>query len=176
MPLVESSLNQSLRDIFEGVPSYPLDAPEAGAKWASAYANYASTATAGGTLPVPLSLNGAKNTLASALSAGFTAAKEAAGPDGLATAAAALEAAFVAFWFAPPIQFAAIPPLVTGVVSTALPGLGIALSPIFAAGVVQKASAAQQASAVAAALHAWTKTVQVTTTGPSGPNPPVPLI
>jgi hypothetical protein len=103
-----------------------------------------------------------------------------AGSGGVAVVAAAIDKAFVNFWFEPPVVFASPPgPVIAGLVSLAPPGVLLApLSAIFAAGGAPAVTAAEQADAIAGALDAWTKTVMVINTPvtPPGPaNPAVPL-
>lgn len=185
MPLNNDLLSNGFKDLFEGKdPSqpgkkvFPPDATEAGKKWAGIYKKYAEGAQAGATQPLAPLLLAAQNTLAGALTAGFTAAQSAPPPTAVAALAAALDVAFVAFWMTP-IAFATppppAPPTMTGVVSIAPPGVltGLLIG-MFTTGVLQKKSAADQADALATILDAWTKTVMVVNTPVTPPGPPLP--
>ncbi len=182
MPLNRNSLGQSLQNLFDGEPEFPADEAAAGKRWASAYREYTTNALAGATRPVSASLIAAENLLGNALGSAFTAAKQAK-LTGLAVLAPLVDAAFVAFWFAPPIAFAnpppPAPPTMAGVVSLAPPGvLGGLLTTAFTAGGAPGITTGQQADAIATALDTWTKTVMVINTPvtpPGPPTPPVPL-
>jgi hypothetical protein len=172
--LSRTSLAGALEDLFEGAGGALASETQAGERWGAAYRGYAANALAGTTAPLGASLKGAESTLAGRLAGGFTAAKAA---GGVAALAALMDAAFVAFWLAPPVAFAIPrtgPPSMTGIVSLAPAGvLEGALSALFLAGVAQQASAAQQARALAAALDAWTRTVLVINTPVTPPGPPL---
>lgn len=186
MPLNKTLLSNRLKDIFEGNDPaqpgeivFPPDETEAGKKWAEAYKKYAEGAQAGATTPLPPSLTAAQTALAGALAAGFTAAKGAPPPAAISGLASAMDLAFVAFWMAPPIAFAAppppAPPTMAGVVTVAPPGvLSAALIALFTSGVADKKTAAQQADAIATLLDTWTKTVMVVNTPITPPGPPLP--
>jgi hypothetical protein len=169
----------ALEDLFEGAGGHPAKETEAGKRWAGVYRGYATKAVAGTTAPLDLALTGAESTLAGTLAGGFTAAK-ASGPGGVAALAALMDAAFVAFWLAPPVAFVIPPtgpPTMTGVVSAAPPGVLVGvLNGLFLAGVAQKASAAQQAQALASALDGWTRTVMVINTSVVPPGLPLPAV
>jgi hypothetical protein len=183
MPLNRSSLGQGLKDLFEGKPDFPSDEAAAGQRWATLYRQYAANAQAGATRPLTASLTAAEGILGNALGGAFTAAKQA-GLAGLGVLTPLLDAAFVAFWLAPPVAFAnpppPTPPAIAGVVSVAPPGvLAGLLAAAFAAGGAPGVTAGQQAEAIATALDAWTKTVMVINTPvtpPGPPAPPVPLL
>jgi hypothetical protein len=163
MPLLPATLENGLRDVFEGMPSYPADAAAAGSAWAAAYRSYAAGALAGAVPALPASLPGAEAVLAGRLAGAFAAEQAP------ATLAAALDTAFVGFWLGPPpIGFSAPP--ITGAVTVALPGvLTGTLSTIFALGVLDARAAAEQAQALAGALDSWTRSVQATNATPGGP-------
>jgi hypothetical protein len=179
MALKSAALASALEDLFEGAEGYPASEADAGKRWAEVYRSYAANAVAGTTAPVSVALGGAEETLAGTLAGGFTAAK-AAGPGGVAALAAVMDAAFVAFWLAPPVAFAIPPtgpPTMTGVVSASPPGVLVgALNALFLAGVAQKPSAAQQAQTLAAALDGWTRTVMVINTSVVPPGLPLPAV
>ena len=180
MPLNRTSLAQGLRDLFEGKPDFPTDEPAAGQRWASVYRQYAGNAQAGATRPLTPSLTAAEGLLGNALGGAFSAAKQA-GLAGLAVLTPLLDAAFVAFWLAPPVVFASppppAPPTLAGVVSVAPPGvLAGLLAAAFAAGGAPGTTAGQQAEAIATALDAWTKTVLVINTPVTPPGPPAPPV
>ena len=179
MPLRSTALASALEDLFEGAGGHPADEAEAGQRWAAAYRSYAADAVAGTTAPLNASLRGAEQILAGTLAGGFAVAK-AAGPGGATALAAIMDAAFVAFWLAPPVAFAIPPtgpPTMTGVVFAAPPGmLANGLGILFLAGVAQQAAAAQQARALAAALDGWTRTVLVINTPVTPPGPPLPPV
>lgn len=125
--------------------NFPATHSEAGKRWAQAYGDYAAAAMslAGGS-PI---VQGAVDALGGVLGNLFAG--------GLA--APAMDAAFVAFWLAPPMAFAGpFPGVVTAVPS--VPGL----AGVFASNVEGKASADAAMGAIAAALHAFTLTVIVT--------------
>lgn len=179
MPLKQTALASSLQNLFEGKPSYPADVPEAGRWWAASYRQYAADALAGPTAPAATALTAAQTRLASALANGFTAASNA-GPAGAAVLAAAMDAAFVAFWLAPAVPFAPplpAPPAFAGVVTVAPPGVLAGLLPAaFTAGLLEGAGAPSQANAIATALHAWTISVMVVNTPLTPPGPPLPPV
>jgi hypothetical protein len=179
MPLSGATLASALEELFEGDGGYPADEPAAGRRWAEAYRGYAANALAGTTAPLEVGLTGAEQTLASALANGFTTAG-AAGPGAVTALAAAMDAAFVAFWLTQPVAFALPPigpPTMTGIVTVAPPGvLATALSALFLAGVAQQASVAQQAQVLAAALDGWTRSVLVVNTPVTPPGPPLPPV
>jgi hypothetical protein len=170
MPLVVATLSDALREVFTG---FPESASAAAEQIAGAYGDYAGGAIAGPTAPVSVAVDAAVPRLSAAVANAFTGS----GPAGAAAVAAALDIAFVAFWLGPPpMPFlpSAGPPTPAGVVTLAPPGvLSTALAGVLTAGVATRATADAQASAIAAALDVWTRTVMVTNT-PPGP-PPVPL-
>jgi hypothetical protein len=169
MALDSGSLTDALTAVFDGRDGFPKTAQTAGAAWASSYRQYAAEANAGPTAPLAAALNAAETALGGLLGAAFAAARDG-DPSKLAEN---LDKAFVAFWKTPPVGFAA--PNITGVVSIAALGvLEPALAAVFAAGPVQRRSAAQQAQAIAGVLDGWTRTVTVVNT-PPGPNFPVLL-
>ena len=169
MPLVSTGLTHSLTELFSGNPGYPADADAAASAIAAAYKGYAANALAGVTTPLSPSLAGAQTTLETSLASAFRSA-QAAGNAGLSALAAALDAAFVAFWLTPPVAFAAPP--IAGVVTTALPGQMQSLfTALFQNGVASQASAASQASSLASVLDTWTRTVVVTNTPPPPATP-----
>ena len=181
MALVKSKLQNPLRDLFEGTNGFPPSQADAAANLAAIYRTYATDAAAAATKPVAALLTTAGNTLGSALTAAFTAAQDA-GPSGVATLGLAMDAAFVAFWLAPPMTF--VFPItgtvtIAGVVTVVTPGvLGPALTSLFLAGAAGGPTAAQQAQGLATALDTWTRTVMVVNTPitpPGPPTPPIPL-
>jgi hypothetical protein len=174
-----SGLVRGLKDLFEGTDGYPAGDAEAGQRWAEIYRAYAGAALAGPTAPVADSLQGAEARLAGALAAAFTAAR-AAGAASLATLTPLADAAFVSFWLGPPVAFVTPPPpaapAVVGVVTAAPPGvLSPGLSAVLGTAGAKDATAAQQATSIAAVLDRWTRTVLVLNTPPGPPAPPVPL-
>ncbi|MFI7128803.1 hypothetical protein ACIBQ1_24080 [Nonomuraea sp. NPDC050153] len=169
MPLDAKALGDDLTALFEGRKGFPESTADAAKAWAKIYRDYAANGRAGTAAPLATGLDTAETNLAKALDPIFTAARGGAAK----TFATDLDAAFVAFWFTPPVQFAAPP--VTGAVTAAPPGvLGPALATVFTAGAAAGSSAADQAKAVAAAIDTWTRTVIVTITPPVPPSP-VPL-
>jgi len=180
MPLNGSSLSDALSGLFQGQPSYPADATDAGKKWANAYRTYAATALAATTAPLSASLIAAESKLANSLAGAFTAAQQA-GPGGIAVLTPLVDVAFVAFWMTPPVAFAAPPPpapaTMAGVVSVAVPGvLTTGLAGAFAAGAAPGVTVAQQAQAIATMLDAWTRKVVVVNTPITPPGPPLPPV
>lgn len=176
MALDSNELRDALTDMFEGKGGFPESSVAAAKRLAGIYQLYASAAEAGQTRPVVASLVGAAEALASVVGAALDAGK-AAGPEGVPALGIAMDKAFVAFWFMPPVALV-FPttgtPTIEGIVTTALPGiLGPALTSLFERGVSTGATAAQQAQAMAVYLHDWTRTVMVLNT-PPGP-PAVPL-
>jgi hypothetical protein len=164
VPLNKVNLTQALQDLFEGKPlsggkpAHPQTATAAGDRWATAYADYATGATAGPTAPTAGLIPAAKIPLASALATAFQA-----GADTNVPAIAAMDTAFVAFW----TGMTFVGPGVTGVVSLVPPppSLTGALSAAFQAGVAHPApSAAAQASKIADAFNTWTTSVMVLNT------------
>jgi hypothetical protein len=181
MPLDKSPLANGLRDMFEGKPEFASSESDAAQTISDLYRQYAGNAVAGPTSPLSVSLTGAGTALSQALKGAFTAAKSA-GPAGVTALGVALDSAFVAFWLAPPVAFATPPtgpPTIAGLVTVAPPGiLAPGLTALFTSGVAQKASAGDQADALAALLDAWTRTVFVVNTPvtpPGSPSPPAPL-
>lgn len=175
MPLQASGLEEALKDVFEGAGGYPADAAEAGRRWAKAYKDYAAGAVAGPTAPVAALLATAETTLAGVLEAGFTAASQA-GPGGLAAVLPLLDAAFVGFWLAPPVQFVVPvpPPVIAGVVSLATPGvLSAGLAGPLGSATDETATAVRQAQLLSTVLDGWTRTVMVLNTPVTPPGPPV---
>jgi hypothetical protein len=169
MPLNSRGLGDDLAALFEGRNGYPASTAEAGKAWAAIYRGYAAEAHAGTAAPLAPGLAAAETALAGALETIFTDAQGGAA----GTIASDLDAAYVAFWLTPPVQFATA--TVTGAVTVAPPGvLGPAFATVFAAGAAQSKSAADQAKALADALDTWTRTVIVAITPPVPPTP-VPL-
>jgi hypothetical protein len=166
MPLTPGALGDGLAALFEGRNGYPASTTEAAKAWAAIYRGYAAAALAGAAAPLAPGLAAAESALAGQLDTIFKRARDGA----TGTIAGDLDAAFVAFWLTPAIQFASPP--VTGAVTVAPPGvLGPALAGVFAAGAAQGNSAADQARAMAAAIDAWTRTVVVVITPPVPPAP-----
>jgi hypothetical protein len=168
VPLVKAKLTQALSDMFQGKPAFAENASAAGVAWASAYADYASGATAGVAVPAPGVITTKQSALGPALGTAFKT-----GADTNAPAIAAMESAFDVFWAAVP--FAG--PGATGAVSVVPPppALTSALTAVFAAGVPASGpapSAADQARAIADALHTWTTAIFVALS--TGGSPPVP--
>jgi len=154
-----ATLKNGIKAISE---SPPTSFVEAGTRWADAYAAYASAAQSpmGG---APLGVAAAKPVLASALAAAF------AGGVIPATTAAAMDAAFTAFWLTPPMTFVGVPP---GAVTAVGAGtLVAALIAAAAANLASQADADGAAASMAAAIHAHASTVIVT-----HPVVPTPLI
>ncbi len=181
MPLNKTSLQNKLKDLFEGKNGFPSSEADAAQKIATIYRQYTADAVAGTTQPLAASLTAVESTLWDALGSAFTAAK-ASGPAGVAVLGLAIDDAFVAFWLTEPVAFAIPPtgpPTMIGVVSLAPPGvLAPGLIALLIAGVVSSPSAAEQAQAMATILDTWTRTVMVVNTPvtPPGPSaPPVPL-
>ena len=180
MPLNGTSLSNALSGLFQGQPSYPQTATDAGKKWANAYRTYAANALAATTAPLSASLTAAEATLANALAGAFTVAQQA-GPGGIAVLTPLMDVAFVAFWMTPPVAFAVpappAPATMAGVVSVTPPGvLAASLAGVFAAGVAPAITAAQQAQAIASVLDSWTRTVMVVNTPVTPPGPPLPPV
>lgn len=149
MALSPGTLAAELTPVFGGTDSFV----SAGAEWARAYKKYAETAQAGLALPIFTGVEEA--VLAASLAAAFAAgiAAPAATPD-------FMEAAFIAFWMAPPVVFGA------GVVTVAPPGLAVLIRATFPVNLL--AATASAASAVlAGAIDVWTRTVTVTLPGPT---------
>jgi hypothetical protein len=179
MPLDPLKLASALTDLFQGKPAFPADPAKAGEQWAEIYRKYASEAVAGTTAPVGAVLNTAATALAKALAAAFIAATVA-GPAGAAAFLPLLDAAFRAFWGTPiPFAFPPLPapPTITGVVTVPASGsLAGQMSTALAAGLLPGAAASLQGTAIASALHAWSKTISVTNTAaPAPPQSPVNL-
>jgi hypothetical protein len=170
MPLDPGALADGLTALFDGRDGYPRTTAEAARAWAARYRTYVGAARAAATAPLPAALDAAESGLADRLDQVFTAARGGAA----GAVASGLDAAFVAFWSAPPVTFAFPgPPAVSGVVTLAPPGvLGAALGARLAAGTATAATAAAQARALAAVLDGWTRTVVVVNT-PPGPSAPV---
>lgn len=147
MALVSAVLANSLAPTFAGVDTFAT----AGNGWASAYATYALSATAGVALPAFTGLE--RQLLAANLTAAF-----ALGIIDSSAAMSAMELAFQAFWFLPPVIFG------TGVVSVAPPGLAALIAATFPANILA-ATSAEAASNIASALDTWTRTVIVTFPG-----------
>src|SRR5581483_9078163 len=102
MPLNAGGLADGLRAVFGG---FPQSTAEAARSWASLYRTYAGTGTAGPAVPLPAALDAARSTLADHLDGLFARAV-----GGVTDRFADdLDAAFVAFWSAPAIGFAAPP-------------------------------------------------------------------
>lgn len=126
--------------------SFPTSYSDAGRRWAEAYGAYAAAAMS--------SINGVPNVtgaiavLASKLAGAFASG----------AAAPAMDAAFVAFWLAPPVAFAgAFPGVITAV------GSVVGFAAIFAHNISGKASADAACGTLAAGIHAFTLTVICTT-------------
>jgi len=176
--LLVTDLQRALRDLFEGRPHdaedkpvFPGGADAAGKKWADAYATYAAAAQAGPTAPAPGSTAAGAIPLATALRGAFVSAAEAPAASALSALTNAMQAAFVSYWAGvPPIAF--VGPSVAGKVTLAPPTLAALLLSAFAQGVpgpgAAPPSAADQAGAIAQALHTWTQTVVVTYAPPPG--------
>jgi len=145
MPLDPTTLTSGLLGVFAG----SSDFADAAASWAGAYADYAAVAMAGVAAPVFTGLE--EGVMATALTAAFAGGVASLGT----TTLPAMELAFQAFWFVPPVVFGA------GVVTLAPPGLAALLAAAFAAGALAPTSA-EVAAGVAAAIHAWTLMVAVT--------------
>ena len=177
MALDKPTLQDALRDLFEGKPAFPASKADAAADLAAIYRAYAAGAAAATTTPVIVALTARAATLTSALETAFTVAEDA-GPPGVVALGIAMDTALVAFWTAMPFAFAG-PPVIGGVVSLAPPlVLGPALTALFLAGAAGGPTAAQQAQGLATILDAWTRTVTVVNTPitPPGPaTPPIPL-
>jgi hypothetical protein len=179
MGLSKATLQDRLTDLFAGADGFPSTEAAAATAVATIYRTYAADAAAAATRPLAPLLSEAGHTLASALAAGFAAAKSA-GPSGVATLGLAMDAAFVAFWFAPPVAFA-FPvtgtPSIAGVVTVAPPGvLAPALTALFLSGAASGQTATQQAQALATVLDTWTRTVLVVNTPVTPPGPPAPPV
>jgi hypothetical protein len=184
MGLDSAGLQNALKDMFEGNGGFPDSSATAAERLAGIYRTYASAAEASAsgrpgdpdsTRPVDVSLAEASATLASGLASAIDAAK-AAGSEAVSVLSAAMDQLLVAFWSDPPVAFASLDtPTIEGVV-TAAPAdvLTPALTSLFETGVSTGATAAQQAEAMAAILHDWTRRVMVVNTPPG--TMPVPLI
>lgn len=173
MALILGELSDALTDLFEGSSGYPEDETEAGQRWADTYREYAGSALAGPTSPLSSALTLAGNTLAGTLAGAFAAAKAGGGIPALTLA---LDSAFVAFWFSPPMAFEQGTTM-AGVVTVAPPGvLSGGLTAAFAAGLAPASDAPAQATLIAGVLDAWTRTVMVVNTPLSPPGPPLPPV
>jgi len=173
MPLDKNTLQQALRDLFNGTTPYPASAAAAGSTWAQIFATYAKTAHAAETAPIAAAADAQATVLGGALGSAFVAA-QAAGPNYLTPLLPQLVSAFSAFW--PPVGFLA--PGVVGVATSPPPaGLTASLTSFFTAGNPPsgpRPSGNDQADSMASLLDAWTRTVAVINT-PAGlpPRPPV---
>lgn len=139
---------QALTNALIGIATaFPGSYAEAGQRWAAAYgATYAANAQslAGGS---PVGIPGAQAILASSLAGAFASG----------SAAAAMAAAFIAFWGGPPMAFlGAFPGIVTAVGGT------FDLAAAFQANIDSKATVGDACARIAGILDASTRLVIVT--------------
>jgi hypothetical protein len=164
MPLVSSTLAQGLLDLTRNFPQTPQ---EAGRRWASVYAQYASTAktAVGGSI---ISLAAQERVLGPLLGAVFATSQLA------PQTASNLASAFTSFWLLPPVPFVgSFPGIVTAVAGTA--ALQAGLLSVWAANFASRAPNEQAMQKIAGVIDVFTRTVIVTTA--TVPSPTVgPLI
>lgn len=156
MPLLLPTLTQGVLNAVRRAHTSPLSAASA---WATAYANYTSTATFGPNLPVFTGLEETRFKLAllPAMSSPFAGTPS--------TLAAALTQAVMSFWLAPPVPV--VGPVQAGTVLP-IPGLAALPSVLTSIFSVPTGDHISKAASIASALDAATRTITCTVVPPPG--------